>query len=74
MNYPSITLPYQQAETSGPSQANGSQPMMCRYIWVYMTAGDLLLIISQPTVSVNTSEGHSQMHDGGKCLCCQGNT
>jgi hypothetical protein len=74
MNYPSIILPYQEAETSGTSQANGSQLMMCRYIGVYMTAGDLWLITSQPTVSGNTSEEHSQMHDGGKCLCCQGNT
>jgi hypothetical protein len=74
MNYPSITLPYQQAETLGPSQAKGSQPMMCRHIWVYMTAVDLWLITSQPRVGGNTSEEHSQVHDGGKCLCCQGNT
>jgi len=74
MNYPSITLPYHQAETSGPFQANGSQLMVCRYIFVYMTAGDLWLITSQPTVSGITSEEHSQTHDGGMCWCCQGNT
>jgi hypothetical protein len=75
MNYPTKTLAYQQAKTSGPSHANGSQPMVCRYIhiWVYVTAGDLWLITSQPTVSGNISEEHSQMHDSGKCLCCQSN-
>jgi len=64
MNDPSTTLAYQQAKTSGPSHANGSQPMVCRYIriWVDITAGDLWLITSQPTVSGNTSEEHSQTH------------
>jgi len=45
MNGPSTTLAYQQAKTSGPSHANGSQPMVCRYIriWVYITAGGLVV-------------------------------
>ena len=63
MNYPSVTLPYQQV-------ANGSQPIVCRYIWVYMTSGDLWLITLQLTVSGNTLEEHSQTHEGGECLCC----